>query len=108
MGSSETPPWLPNLQNLPAKVRGILLKSNSCSAYLLGAGGGDLGASESSPPALALLRPLLAGHAGGAEAKGCIVREPQLPGWRLGGLNSFTALGWLAEWSSPLPGGGPE
>ena len=65
-------------------------------------GGGDLGASESSPPALALSRPLPR-RAGGAEAKECIVREPQLPGWRLGVLNSFTALGQLAEWERAPP-----
>ena len=37
---------------------------------------------------------------GGAE---CIVGEPQLPGWRLGGLNSFTALGQLDEWERAPP-----
>lgn len=72
----------------------MLLKSNSFSANLLGVGGGDL---KSSGPWLG--HPM-AGHAGGGGGEGGIVREaPTAAGWRLGGLNSFTALGWLTEWA---------
>lgn len=73
----------------------MLLKSNFFSANLLGVGGGDLKASESSLPVLGpVLATLWLGTLVGAEAEGGIVREaPTAAGWRLGGLNSFTALG---------------
>lgn len=83
--------------------QGKLLKSNSFSVYLLGVSGGDLKAAESSSPSPEPdMATLWLGTLVGAEAKGwgALSGKPrQLPGWRLGGLNSFTAQGRLTEWA---------
>lgn len=75
-----------NLEKCPHMRLGKALKSNSSSAYLLPVGGGDLGASESSPPQP---QPCpgrsQTGHAGGARGRGA-----------LSGNRSCLAGGWEA------------
>ena len=60
-------------------------------------GGGDLGALESSPLALALSRPLPSWAHWWGRGEGVHCQGTAAACWRLGVLNSFTALGHLAE-----------